>query len=162
MLGNRAPTTPTAFAVRYDGAMSDDRPATTLEVMTEPECLALLAARHFGRLGFVSDEWPVILPVNYVFEEPSIVIRTGPGAKLHDTPLTAVAFEIDEADPAGTWGWSVLVQGPAFDISESVDEYSGALRRLPVEPRAPGEKESWLKISARHISGRRFGPVPRG
>lgn len=135
-------------------------PDNDLQVLSEQECLGLLAARHLGRLGFVSDGWPVILPVNYVFEEPTIVVRTGPGAKLENTPLTIVAFEVDEADPAGMWGWSVLAQGPAFDISDSIDDYSGTLRHLPVEPRAPGDKPNWLKITASRLSGRRFGAVP--
>lgn len=140
--------------------MTDDRGAATMQTLSTEECLALLQSRHFGRLGFVSDDAPVILPVNYLFEEPSIVIRTGSGAKLDDTPLTMVAFEIDDADPAGTWGWSVMVQGPAFDITDSIDQYSGSLRHLPVDPRAPGEKHHWLKVTARHVSGRLFGAVP--
>lgn len=131
-----------------------------VEVLGEAECLDLLAAGRFGRLGFVAGGWPVILPVNYVFEEPSIVVRTGAGTKLEETPLTVVAFEIDGADPAGRWGWSVLAQGPAFDISDSVDQYSAALRLLPVQPRAPGDKPHWLKITAARVSGRRFGEVP--
>jgi len=141
--------------------MPDNSPAE-MHTLSTPECLALLEGHHFGRLGFVSEGSPVILPVNYSFVEPSIVIRTGSGAKLDDTPLTLVAFEIDEADPAGAWGWSVLVQGPAFDISDSVDEYSGALRDLPVDPRAPGDKPYWLKVTARNVSGRRFGEAPPG
>ena len=140
--------------------MSDSQQAHQLQVLSDEECLELLAGRHFGRIGFVADGWSVILPVNYVFEEPSIVVRTGPGAKLEETPLAMVAFEVDDADPAGSWGWSVLAQGPAFDITDSIDEYSEILRRLPVEPAAPGEKPHWLKISARRISGRRFGQVP--
>jgi nitroimidazol reductase NimA-like FMN-containing flavoprotein (pyridoxamine 5'-phosphate oxidase superfamily) len=139
--------------------MPDDS-AAQMQVLNTSECLALLQSHHFGRLGFISEGAPVILPVNYSFEEPSIVIRTGSGAKLADTPLTLVAFEIDEADPAGTWGWSVVVQGPAFDISDSIDQYSGALRELPVDPRAPGDKPYWLKVTARDVSGRRFGELP--
>ena len=139
--------------------MPDDRPAT-MQTLTTEQCLELLQRHHFGRLGFVSEGSPVILPVNYVFEEPSIVIRTGAGAKLDDTPLTMVAFEIDEADPAGAWGWSVVVKGPAFDISDSIDQYSAALRELRVDPRAPGDKPNWLKVTARDVSGRRFGEVP--
>ncbi len=142
--------------------MPEDPRRGELHVLSESECTALLAGHHFGRLGFVSDGWPVILPVNYVFDDPSIVVRTGPGTKLEDTPLAMVAFEVDGADPAGSWGWSVLAQGPAFDISDAIDEYSGSLRHLPVEPRAPGDKPHWLKISARRISGRRFGEVPNG
>ena len=140
--------------------MPGDQRHGGLEVLSEGECRSLLEGHTFGRLGFVADDWPVILPVNYVFEEPSIVVRTGPGAKLEGTPLTMVAFEIDAADPDGRWGWSVLAQGPAFDISDSLDDYSGALRRLPVDPRAPGEKPYWIKISARRLTGRRFGEPP--
>lgn len=143
----------------YERSMPE-RQRPHLDVLDEAECLGLLAAHHLGRLGFVADGWPVILPVNYVFEEPSIVVRTGPGAKLDDTPLSMVAFEVDAADPDGAWGWSVLAQGPAFDITDSIDEYSGALRRLPVEAHAPGDKPNWLKITARRLSGRRFGDVP--
>jgi uncharacterized protein len=146
--------------MRYDYPMPDGAQPTRLEVLSEQECLELLAGRHFGRLGFFSDGWPVILPVNFVFDEPSIVVRTGAGAKLDDSPLTMVAFEVDDVDPDGRWGWSVLAQGPAFDISDSVDQYSGVLRHLPVEPQAPGEKPYWLKITARRMSGRRFGEVP--
>lgn len=131
-----------------------------LEVLGDEECLALLTDHHFGRMAFLADGWPMILPVNYVFVEPSIVVRTGPGAKLEEVPLTMVAFEIDDADPDGAWGWSVLAQGPAFDISDSLDEYSDGLRHLPVQPQAPGHRPSWLKIAARRVSGRRFGPVP--
>ena len=133
----------------------------SLVVLTADECVALLAANSFGRLGFVSQEgWPVILPVNYGFDDPSIVVRTGAGTKLDDIPLTMVAFQVDAADPDGRWGWSVLAQGPAFDITDSVDEYSAALRNLRVDPRAPGDKPYWLKVSARRITGRRFGEVP--
>ena len=135
---------------------------TGLVVLSEAECLALLATHSFGRLGFLSAEgWPVILPVNYAFEEPSIVVRTGAGTKLADIPLTMVAFEVDAADPAGAWGWSVLAQGPAFDITDSLDDCSEALRHLPVDPRAPGDKPNWLKVSASRITGRSFGEVPR-
>lgn len=139
---------------------SDSPQPDQLQVLSDEECLELLAGRNFGRIGFMADGWTVILPVNYVFEEPSIMVRTGPGTKLDETPLAMVAFEVDEADPAGRWGWSVLAQGPAFDITDSIDEYSETLRHLPVHPAAPGEKPHWLKISARRLTGRRFGEAP--
>jgi nitroimidazol reductase NimA-like FMN-containing flavoprotein (pyridoxamine 5'-phosphate oxidase superfamily) len=131
-----------------------------LDVLAVSECVTLLTRHHFGRLAFWSAPWPVVLPVNYVFEEPSLVIRTAPGTKLEWAPGSAVAFEVDDADPAGTWGWSVLVQGPAFDITEATDSYSVRLRELGVTPWAPGHREHWLKVSALEVSGRRFGPVP--
>ena len=140
--------------------MPVERKPEQLQVLSDRECIELLSEHHFGRLGFVDGEWLSILPVNYVFEEPTIVVRTGPGSKLDETPLTMVAFEVDGADPAGQWGWSVLAQGPAFDITDSIDQYSAALRRLPVQPSAPGHRPNWLKITAARLSGRRFGSPP--
>ena len=128
-----------------------------MEVLSTEECLALLRSHSFGRLALAVRGAPLILPVNYVFEEPSIVIRTAPGTKLEHAPLTTVAFEVDETSTDGRCGWSVVVQGPAFDITEAIDEYSTALRRLPVEVWAPGEKAHWLKIAARSVTGRCFG-----
>jgi uncharacterized protein len=128
-----------------------------LEVLEPAECLRLLGVHHFGRISFGGPAWPVILPVNYIFEEPNLVIRTAPGDKLEFAPMAGVAFEVDEADPAGQWGWSVLVQGPALDISESADTYSARLRSLALTPWAPGRRDHWLKITAIEVSGRRFG-----
>ena len=136
-----------------------ERSRGQLEVLSDQECLELLASRHFGRLAFTAEGWPLILPVNYVFQDPSIIVRTGPGAKLEEAPLTVVAFEVDEADPEGLWGWSVCAKGPPFDITDARDAYSRALRRLPVRPWAPGDKANWLKISVARLSGRRFGEL---
>jgi len=132
-----------------------------LETLETAECLRLMGAHHFGRISFGGPAWPVILPVNYIFEEPNLVIRTAPGEKLEFVPMTAVAFEIDEADPDGEWGWSVLVQGPALDITEAADTYSGRLRAFDVTPWAPGRRDHWLKITAVEVSGRWFGQPPR-
>ena len=148
--------------------MSDHRPTARrglpdgpLEVLSQQECLGLLAKHRFGRLAFLGEGgWLLVLPVNYVFSEPNVVIRTGVGAKLREAPMTTVAFEIDDADVLGEWGWSVLVQGPAFDITDSDDSYSQALRELDVQPFAPGGRPHWLKVSATRVSGRRFGAVP--
>src|SRR6266513_3895225 len=97
---------------RVSAMPSSGPPADGLEVLETSECVRLLESHRVGRIAFAHEDWPLILPVNYVYEEPSVVIRTGPGAKLEDAPMRAVAFEIDDFDPEGTWGWSVVVQGP--------------------------------------------------
>lgn len=130
---------------------------TTMRELSTGESLELLRTHHLGRLAFIADGIPLVLPVNYVFEEPSIVVRTAPGTKLVAAPMTIVALEVDDSDPDGTWGWSVVARGPASDITASADEYSAHLRHLPVQPAAPGERTHWLKISAVEVSGRRFG-----
>jgi nitroimidazol reductase NimA-like FMN-containing flavoprotein (pyridoxamine 5'-phosphate oxidase superfamily) len=128
-----------------------------LRVLTDDQCVEMLRRHRFGRLALAIDGWPAILPVNYIFDGSSVVIRTAPGGKLEQAPLTNVAFEIDDADRFGYWGWSVLVQGPAFDVTTSIDRRSADLRQLPVRPWAPGTREHWLKIVAARITGRAFG-----
>jgi nitroimidazol reductase NimA-like FMN-containing flavoprotein (pyridoxamine 5'-phosphate oxidase superfamily) len=132
-------------------------PNEGLRVLTYDECVTLLRRHCFGRLALGIQGWPAILPVNYLYDGTSVVIRTAPGAKVDEAPMTAVAFEIDDADRFGDWGWSVLVQGPAFDITTSADELSEHLRNLPVHPWVPGARDHWLKIAAVRISGRAFG-----
>src|SRR5688572_9701840 len=126
-----------------------------LETIGEEECAHLLATHHFGRAAFVADGRPIILPVNYLYDDPSIVMRTSPGSKVVHMPQTDVAFQIDDADHNGRWGWSVLAQGIAYDITGAIDEYSARLRELCVMPWAPGSRTHWLAITALELSGRR-------
>jgi uncharacterized protein len=140
--------------------VSATRPGPELGVLSDDDCIQLLAKGRYGRLAFAHESWPVVLPVNYVFDDPDVVVRTGPGAKLESIPMTAVAFEIDEAAEDGTWGWSVLVQGPAFDITDATDAWSRRLRGLAVQPYVEGEHRHWLKVAATRMSGRWFGRHP--
>lgn len=131
-----------------------------LAELTSSESATLLRTHRLGRLVFAHESWPIVMPVNYVFEDPTVVIRTDVGEKLSAAPFHAVAFEIDDADPSGAWGWNVLAQGPAFDITEATDERSEHLRSLPVAPWPVGVHDHWLTICAVRLSGRRFGPIP--
>lgn len=128
-----------------------------LAEMGEAECLALLAEHHIGRIGVVTDEsQPLIVPVNYVFDGHRIAIRSDAGTKLAAASMARVAFEIDGVDEAEERGWSVLVQGRGFDITDSLDEVSEFMRALPVDPWAPGDKASWIRIDPVVITGRRL------
>lgn len=125
--------------------------------MDEYECRSLLAGHHFGRLAVVVDGGrPTIFPVNYVFDGERVAIRSDPGTKLASSDLSHVAFEIDGVDEKNRSGWSVVVHGPAFDMTESIDEISDLVRNLPVDPWAPGRKAHWIRVEARLITGRRL------
>lgn len=141
-------------------ASGANEPPAALMVLSDADAVALLRSHHLGRVAFAHESWPVILPVNYAYDDPNVVVRIGRGAMLESVPLHATAFEIDEASPDGEWGWSVLVQGPAFDITEATDERSIGLRHLVLTQSAPGVHEYWLEISAVRLSGRYFGRKP--
>jgi uncharacterized protein len=125
-------------------------------VLPEDECWSLLRNHNIGRLAIVVEGRPRIFPVNYAAAERALVFRTEPGAKLKYGPGSAACFEIDEYDHRDAMAWSVMVVGVLDDITDADDAQSRDLRRLPVEPVAPGNRLHWLALSAEEVSGRRF------
>jgi hypothetical protein len=131
----------------------------SIESLDESACVELLETHHFGRLGFLMGGDPMILPVNYVYSDGRVAIRTDPGTKLAAVALARVAFEIDEIDEGGRRGWSVLVQGTGYDITDSIDPESESIRAFPVDAWAPGPKANWIRVEPRTITGRRVRPA---
>ena len=127
-----------------------------LEELSEEECERLLASQDLGRVAIVLDGRPQIFPVNYAFADGVVVFRTGEGLKLDRSPTTGVAFEADGIDETKGLAWSVMVEGTAQNITNTIDTRSERLRHLTVSPAAPGERNFWVGIYVSHISGRRF------
>lgn len=122
--------------------------------LTADACAALLGSHHFGRIGLQGRDGPAIYPVNYVWDGGHVAVRTNPGTKVADSAQTQVAFEIDGVDDSSRTGWSVLVVGTAYEVTDSMDAVSAALRALPVDTWAPGQNAVWLRIQPRSVTGR--------
>ena len=75
----------------------------------EPEiCWRLLGRRPVGRVGFVVQGEPIVLPVNHAVDGHSIVMRTGETTMLEELGGGApAAFEVDDTDAYSETGWSV-------------------------------------------------------
>lgn len=129
---------------------------TELSEIPRQECLDLLATRTVGRLAVIRKGRPLIFPVNYAIDGDVVVFRTDPGAKLSGAPLRKVAFEIDGVDETAGTGWSVLVQGYCYEITNGIDKHSEFRRALPVTPFPPGDKGHWVEIMPEAITGRRI------
>jgi uncharacterized protein len=123
--------------------------------LSNEECWALLRSHNLGRLAIVVEGRPRIFPVNYAAAEDTVVFRTEPGAKLQHGPGSA-CIEIDDYDQRTSMAWSVMVVGVLEDITDINDERSRGLRRLPVEPAAPGQRLHWLVLHADEVTGRSF------
>ncbi len=131
------------------------------EVLSREACLALLATQQVGRLGVSIEALPAILPVNFRLLKDRIIVRTVPGTKLDAAVAQAVvAFEVDDYDPEGRWGWSVLVRGAGAEITEP-DELE-AVKALPLRAWAfkNGDANRFLAIDTTLVTGRRFGGPP--
>ncbi len=127
--------------------------------LAEEECFRLLARGHFGRIGFIDDGRPVILPVNYVFDRGYVVFQSTEGSKLEAALAGhSVAFEIDAVDPMYHGGYSVLAYGPAAVVDEA-DEIR-RLAELPLRPWWPDARDRWIRVQVVRISGRRLRSDP--
>ena len=137
-------------------------PAAALRELSRARCLELLATAGLGRVGVSLRALPVILPVRYAVIGGRVVFRTAPGSKLTAaTRRSVVAFEADRQDPCGAWGWSVLVQGVASEISSATD-LAEARSLLPADwPFLTEEVVRFISIEATFVSGRAFGAVPK-
>src|ERR1039458_9454482 len=101
-----------------------ERRLFSLRELSRAGCFALLATLAIGRVGVSVLALPAILPVGYAVAGDRVVFRSAPGAKL-DAAVhrSVVAFETDRYDPAGAWGWRVLVQGVAYrSVSKATTE----------------------------------------
>jgi nitroimidazol reductase NimA-like FMN-containing flavoprotein (pyridoxamine 5'-phosphate oxidase superfamily) len=145
----------------------DERPGRQArwQELTKSECFELLAREHLGRVAVVDDLGPVVFPVNFVLDRHMVVLRTDAGTKL-DAAIrgSRVAFEIDGTDTAAHTGWSVLVRGEAVEVTDPAE--LARLRKLPLDPWAPGVKTHYVRILPAALTGRRIwapgGPSHRG
>lgn len=135
---------------------------TRIQALGPDECRRLLATQQVGRLGFISDGHPDVLPVNYVLDGDTVVFATSPGTKLWAATRSPVAFEVDALDPATRSGWSVVIHGLAQEIT-ALDSIVVVerIRALPLSPWPDFACPNMVRLPATSISGRRVGAPTR-
>ena len=125
-----------------------------LAVLPHEECLRRLRQARVGRVAFVEQGEPVILPVNHGVDGEAVVFRTAPGAKLFAAESELpVAFEVDGFDVDRRTGWSVVIRGAAVPVEDQAE--IARLTLLGVEPWADlAERKNWVRIRAYSVTGR--------
>lgn len=114
-------------------------------------CMELLATQSIGRLGFIRDGHPEVLPLNYRWQLGAVILRIGYGSLLETVHRHSVAFEVDGADEQDN-RWSVVIRGQAEEVWQA-DEIA-ELDTLGLRPWAPGKKDHYVRILPTRISGR--------
>lgn len=129
---------------------------TRTEHLPKHVCWSLLREGEVARIAFRSGESVDIVPVNFVVDHASIVLRTTPGGILSTIlePGCTVALEVDGFNAYGTVAWSVVAKGRAELITNTIDLLDAA--SLPLQVWDPGEKPSFIRIEPDSITGRRF------
>lgn len=122
--------------------------------LSEQDCRRLLATQTLGRVGLTSGALPVIMPVEYVYEEGVITFRTEHDAKLRAAEHGDVlAFEVDAYDPASGHGWSVHVLGRATVLAE---DYGVAPLPTLDDERADEPRRHYVRLHCEILTGRRL------
>jgi len=129
---------------------------TVVEDMSRSDALDRLQRHGFvGRVAFIVDGRPMIMPVNYLAERDALVFCTGEGTKLSTLCGSApVAFEVDDSRPLDHSGWSVVVEGTASEITDP--EELQRLRRGPLKSWAVRPTAHWIRVTYEQVSGRRI------
>lgn len=126
-----------------------------METLDRETCLRLLASVPVGRVGVSIGALPAVLPVNFVLVGTTIVVRTVPGTKLDAAMQGAVvAFEADSYALDGSSGWSVMVQGRCFEVTEPAS-LAPAIAQLESWA-LDGSAQRVIRIEVSFISGRQF------
>ncbi|GAC1374530.1 MAG: hypothetical protein NVS3B21_35620 [Acidimicrobiales bacterium] len=133
--------------------------AGQIDDLDSDECRQLLSLSAVGRIGFVSEGLPIVLPVNYRLLSDDlglwIILRTRAGSSVDGAP-EHVAFEIDYDRHQG---WSVLVRGTLHHLDHNEVELLS--QRFDPKPWPRQDKNSWLAIKPTVITGRRLGGADR-
>ncbi|HEY8789179.1 MAG TPA: pyridoxamine 5'-phosphate oxidase family protein [Actinopolymorphaceae bacterium] len=130
--------------------MTDARQGSaTSTAMSADECASRIQSIDLGRIAWVHDGAPHVLPVNYAMDGGAIIFRTRPDSSMAaQLPGSTVAFEVDSADFGNLIGWSVVVTGTCRPAPEKL-----AVRMTPW---ADGDRSRVFRIEADGMTGRKL------
>jgi nitroimidazol reductase NimA-like FMN-containing flavoprotein (pyridoxamine 5'-phosphate oxidase superfamily) len=127
----------------------DGREQRRVEELSRQECLTLLGTVPIGRVAVPREgSGPLVVPVNFVLDGDVVVFRSDPGTKLRALRSAPISFEADNIDAYHRTGWSVLVEGAAYEATRWEVEH------LALEPWAGGAKSHWIRLLPAAITGR--------
>ncbi len=129
----------------------------TIQELDQDECRELLGVGRFARIAFSKDGRLELLPVNYAYDDGTILIRTTTASGLATIVGTEFVLEADHHDDTYQTGWSVTVRGTAaIATAEQVESFGG---RLPTSW-AGGDDGVHIAITTEELSGRRARAFP--
>jgi nitroimidazol reductase NimA-like FMN-containing flavoprotein (pyridoxamine 5'-phosphate oxidase superfamily) len=103
--------------------------------LSEEESLSLLRGKRIARLGCVAGLEPYVVPLNYVFEDRSVLSHSLPGRKLTAMRENSrVCVQVDDITDLCSWK-SVIAYGTYEEISESTERARAMNRLLSLFPK---------------------------
>lgn len=141
--------------------------------LSRPECDAILARNHVGRLAYATRNRVDIEPLHYVYADGWIYGRTSAGAKLETTGhgWWPVVFEVDEVEGLFSWR-SVVVRGGFYTVdgegaaweqtewARGVELLRGLVPATFTEHDPVPHRTVLFRIAAQEVTGRSATPAP--
>ncbi|MEN2740313.1 pyridoxamine 5'-phosphate oxidase family protein [Microbacterium sp. X-17] len=135
----------------YEDALANEREPT--KALSENECWSRLEEAEYGRVVTSAAGQIDIFTVNHRPDGRTILFRTAAGTKLVELTIHSdVIFQIDGKDDDEAF--SVVVKGRAEELQTSRE--TEAAEHSGVHPWAPEEKDRWVRITPREVTGRSF------
>jgi len=130
-------------------------PMPNLEILDEAECRRLLGREPVGRLALTAKALPVVLPINFVLVDETVVFATDEGLKLEAARQGSVAcLEVDGFEVWRHGGWSVLATGRLREITDP--QRLAEAKQLPLSPWALARPQHYVELPIELLSGRRI------
>jgi nitroimidazol reductase NimA-like FMN-containing flavoprotein (pyridoxamine 5'-phosphate oxidase superfamily) len=148
------------------GVMDDapaKRAAGTIHALSKDECLELLSTTTVGRLAFVGQDGPELVPVNFAVIDDHIYFRTLPDGFLSGlrNGTHPVAFGVDHHDDTFQRGWNVTVKGTIRQVEDRAT-INKVLSHERLRPWAGGVRPMVMRIDIVSVDGRRVAAPRRG
>lgn len=120
------------------------------QALSRERSLELLSAAPLGRVIFTENAMHAVRPVNHIVDDGAVIIRTHLGAAVLSAVGMVVAYQADELDPIEHIGWSVIVTGYAWAVTDpdAITRYERLLR-----PWVTGEMDQVIRIDPEIVTG---------
>jgi hypothetical protein len=124
------------------------------ESIPPDRCWSLMDRVRVGRIAALDGDQPLVAVVPFAIEHGDVVVGAKAGRGLPFLFGRQVAFEVDEFDADTEAGWSVVVRGIAYDITDTVDRRSERLRGVDVSCWCMDCIDGRIAIRPRDVRGR--------
>ncbi|CDM65996.1 pyridoxamine 5'-phosphate oxidase family protein [Pyrinomonas methylaliphatogenes] len=87
--------------------------------LSDEEARELLRRNKLARLGCITDKWPYVVPVNYIYDDGAVYLHSLPGMKINALRARPEAcLQVDEIEDDRRWR-SVIAFGHYEEIKDS-------------------------------------------
>jgi hypothetical protein len=128
------------------------------EGIPSDRCWSLMDRVRVGRIAAYDGDQPLVAVVPFAIEHGDIVVGAKADLGLSGLFGRPVALEVSELDADTEGGWSVVVRGIAYDITDTVDRRSERLQGVDVSCWCMDGIDGRIAIHPRDVQGRWLRP----